>query len=81
MAISKIGGLTVIENPMLTVPGEPQEVRRTWRERLFTKPWRPRQATKTIVPQVPDQKIYYISKDRAIMHPEVAKRVRDLTKG
>lgn len=59
-----LSGMRVIESPLLT---EPREVRRTWYERLFTRPWRPLGATRTV--QVPSKTIYRIGPDVLLMHP------------
>lgn len=63
-------GLKVIVNPNLTKPGPPEQVRRTWRERWTTWPWRPWVATKTVVPQVPDDQVYQV-RGAFVMHPAV----------
>lgn len=60
---------------MCVVDGEPMQVRRSWRERLLTWPWRPLQSTKTVIPKVPYQGAYQIG-NRLLMHPEIAARVR-----
>ena len=67
-------GFRIIENPMLTVAGEPYTVKRTWKERLFSKPWRPTRATKTIVPQVPSREVVQYGRT-LIMHPVLKKEL------
>lgn len=62
-------GLRVIENVNLTVAGTPYEVRRTWRERLLARPWRPLQRTRTIVPQVPSPTLYLMAPNTLVGHP------------
>ena len=42
-------------------------MRRTWRERLFTRPWHPLQRTKTITPQVPKRGGYFIGQNQMIV--------------
>lgn len=51
-------GLTYFGSPIYwseyaTQDGAPEVVRRTWRVRLFTRPWRPLRATYTRIPKVP----------------------------
>jgi hypothetical protein len=72
---SPFGGLQVIEDIRMTVAGEPYEVVRTWKERLFTKPWRPLKKTRTVVPQVPSREVIRFQ-NKMVCHPEVAKELR-----
>ena len=65
----------IVENPYLTVSGEPETVSRPWTERLFTRPWRPWRATKTVVPQVPDPGAYRDGR-MIYMHPITAAQLR-----
>ena len=51
-------------------------MRRTWRERLFTRPWHPLQRTKTITPQVPKRGGYFIGQNQMIVHPAFAAELR-----
>lgn len=69
-------GVRIIESPCLTEAGEPQAVRRSWRERLCSRPWRPWKATKTVVPQVPSRTVYRLAGGRLLMHPEIAREYR-----
>lgn len=46
-------GMTVIESTELTVPGPERTARRSWRERLFSRPWRPLVKTRTYTPRLP----------------------------
>lgn len=63
-------GKRVITNINLFVAGNPYEVRRTWKERLFSKPWKPLRKTRTVVPMVPSREIY-CTNDCIIMHPAI----------
>ena len=67
-------GTPVILSQWLVKAGEPQEVRRSWRERLFSRPWRPFKATYTVVPQVPSDQILHTAQG-FIMHPEMWRRL------
>lgn len=78
---SMLNGLPLYESRFMTEAGEPYEVRRTWKERLFTRPWRPFKATKMIVPQVPQKEILVwrgAGGLAMIMHPVVASNLRKL---
>ena len=65
-----INGLKFITSNILTIPGEPYQVKRTFKERFFSRPWRPLQAEKTIVPQIPDPKAVFMG-NTVVMHPVV----------
>ncbi len=67
--------LSIVESEALTIPGTPYEQRRTWKERLFSRPWRPMQATRTVVPRLPDPQSYKIG-SRLFMHPQTAAALR-----
>lgn len=79
--LDPLNHIKIIESEYLTEPGDPIVVRRTWRERLYSRPWRPWKSTKTITPQVPRKIILeaVINGRRSfIMHPVVARYLRDL---
>lgn len=69
-------GMRILENPHLTVPGVPYAVRRTWRERLFTRPWRPLQRDRMVTPMLPSRSCYILSDGSIAMHPETARALR-----
>jgi len=62
------GGIKIIEDINMVVPGEPYEKQRTFKERWFTLPWRPFKKTKTIVPMVPSKEII-CWENNFVMHP------------
>jgi hypothetical protein len=66
---SPLMGMLVRLNPLLTVAGPPVEIRRPWRERLFSLPWCPWQASRTETPQIPDPKPMLIG-NLIFMHPD-----------
>lgn len=68
-----VAGIPIVESIYMT---ESKEVDRGWRERLFSRPWRPWCATKEI--QVPSrQAIGFGDPPRQlIMHPSLAAEVR-----
>ncbi len=69
-------GMRVIANAALTEAGEPYEVRRSWKERLFSRPWTPLLSTRTVVPQVPLKGGYQIARDTLMMHPETIRQLK-----
>jgi hypothetical protein len=62
-------GMRVILSPLLEQFGAPYEERRSWWNRLFSRPWRPFQKTRTIIPRVPYEGAYQINKNTLVMHP------------
>lgn len=71
-------GFRVITSPYLTEAGEPYDVRRSLRERLFSRPWHPLQRTRTITPQVPMKGGYRLGHDTVVMHPETFRQLAPL---
>ena len=69
-------GLRVIESVYLTEAGEPYQVRRSWKERLFSRPWKPLQRTRMVVPQVPMKGGYRLGNDTIVMHPDMIRQLR-----
>jgi hypothetical protein len=47
------GGIQIKVSPWAMVPGKPIQVKRPWRERLFSRPWRPWVKTRLVIPTVP----------------------------
>jgi len=68
------GSYAIIESDQL-YETKTRSVRRSWRERLFTRPWRPWIATKTISYRVPSECIYVMD-DKIVCHPSVAEALR-----
>lgn len=52
------------------------EVPRTWKERLFTWPWRPLQTTRTEVRTEPSDQIVRMG-DTIFCHPSIADKIRE----
>lgn len=69
-------GMKITTNPNLVVLGPPVTRRRTWKERLFSRPWRPWKSTITERPLVPDREVYCSGLDTLVMHPVVAAELR-----
>lgn len=72
------GGTRIIESPYLTEPGEPVSVRRTWRERWLTRPWRPFRRTRLITPQVPSRQVFQLPDGTMLMHPVTRAHLRQV---
>lgn len=82
-AIDKIKALPPLPPPIrfsesvtLTVPGPIEIVARTWRERLFSLPWRPLQATRQVQTYVPDPNVYQLGNGLVVGHPVTIARLR-----
>lgn len=71
-------GLRVIESSYAEVPGKPVMVLRTWRERLFTRPWRPLKKHRMVTPMVP---AIFELRDKGIIitHPSFVPEFRKIT--
>lgn len=74
--LNRFQGMRVIESAYLEEDGEPYIVRRTWRQRLFSRPWRPWQTTYTVVPKVPFRGAIQLNKTTLVMHPDTVRLVR-----
>ncbi len=71
-----INGVKIIEDRNMVVDGEPYEVERTWRERLFTRPWKPLKTVNIVIPKIPSTKV--IQYDGAwIMHPAMITKLQE----
>lgn len=68
-------GYKIILNRQLSTP-IPEEINRTWKERLFSWPWRPFKKTKIIIRYEPIKTIYSDG-NKLIMHPEVFRVFRE----
>lgn len=70
------GHVRFVESKYLTVQAGWRKVRRTWKERLLTRPWRPWQHHKLVAVQEPDPQIYEISPGVFIGHPVTITKLR-----
>lgn len=68
--------MRIIEDPNLTMPGPPLIIIRSWRERLFTWPWRPLQRRRMDETRIPSTGIFKIGPDTFVAHPVTARRIR-----
>ena len=71
MSINYISGMKIIKDDSLVVYDGFDVVIRSWKERLFTKPWQPLKKTKKVHKHVPDSRILQ-TKTALIMHPSIA---------
>lgn len=67
------------QTPHMTEAGEPIQLKRSWKERLFSFPWKPWNATKTIIPQVPSRDVIRLGDGTLVMHPEIALIIKEMT--
>lgn len=74
--LTLLNGQRVITSEYLTEPGEPIEVRRSWRERLFSRPWQPRKRTRTVIPQVPSRQASIMPNGTIVIHPAMLSALR-----
>lgn len=74
--MNNFNGPNIIESVYLEEDGEPYEQRRTWRERLFSRPWRPLKATRTVVPKVPSRKFVLLDSRTVVMHPAMRQELQ-----
>lgn len=65
-----MNGINIIESRYLTEPGAPVQVKRSWRTRLFSRPWQPWRATDTFTPQIPAKAGYMLDAHTMVMHPD-----------
>ena len=65
-----INGMNFTTSNLLTIPGEPYQVKRSFKERFFSLPWRPFKSEKTVIPQIPDPKVLIMG-DTVVMHPAI----------
>lgn len=74
-----IYGMPIYESDQLVIDGEPYKVRRSWRERLLTRPWRPWHAIKWVTPKIPNPNFFVSNGEpfgRCIYaHPETARKL------
>lgn len=71
-----LNGISISTQDRLVIPGgEPYQVRRTWKERLFSRPWRPWVRTRTVTPMKPDPRIYQSPDGYLVGHPVTVDRM------
>ena len=76
-AFSFLSRFKIIENPYLFKDGKPYTVKRTWKERLFSKPWKPLQKFKIIIPKIPDDNIFVLNGATLVGHPETIRALKE----
>jgi len=74
--VPEINAGKIIESVAMTQDGPPHEIERSWRERLFTRPWRPFKKTRTVIMRVPRDDALVMDDGSLVMHPQTAAKVR-----
>jgi hypothetical protein len=74
--VAMLGPLKLIESPLMVKRVE-KIVPRTWKERLFERPWRPWQKIRIQIEIVPMKEVYMIDGKRIIGHPATIRKIRD----
>lgn len=69
-------GYKVIGNELMVVDGNPIYTVRTWKERLFTRPWHPFRRLNKTIPKVPSTQVI-MTEDSMIMHPTLVEYLRN----
>lgn len=72
-------GIQITESIHCLEEGDPYEKKRTWSERLFSRPWKPLTKTKTVTPMIPRKGALKIG-NKIIMHPDTAAKMRESLK-
>jgi len=70
-----LSGFAIYESQWCTV-SEEMEVNRTWKERLFSLPWKPMKKTKIITVDVPSPDLY-MTENAIFGHPETIRKLRE----
>lgn len=70
-------GMRILLSEYLVQNSEPYEVRLSWRKRLLSWPWRPWQATVTVVDVIPYQGAFQINSTTLVMHPDTYRKVKE----
>lgn len=68
--------LGLIRENIFLVDSDVREVKRTWRERLFTLPWQPFKATRTEITTTPSKVCYQMPDGSLVMHPATAAELK-----
>lgn len=74
-----IKGERFVANNLLT-KSRTEEVQRTWKERLFSWPWRPLKTTKYVTTQVPSRDVLY-SQGTYFAHPDLIAEIARAAEG
>lgn len=62
-------GFKIHQNSNMLDDGPPEERVRSWKERLFTRPWKPWKKTKWVPTKVPSCTILHMPDGSLMMHP------------
>lgn len=75
-----LNGLNLVLSVDLVEDGEPYEIRRTWRERFFTRPWQPLKTTRTVVPKIPCKGALQLG-NTIVIHPATYEALKHSIEG
>jgi len=73
--ITRYAGKQVITSPYLTKMSEPFSAKRSWKERLFTRPWQPFKSTKMITEQIPSDEVLLFD-GKIVIHPITLEKLK-----
>lgn len=73
------GGFKIIQSVLLTVSIEVIE-RKSWKERLWSWPWKPWQKTKIVQYQVPNPNAIRINLDTIVIHPATLQKLQQMAR-
>lgn len=71
-------GLNIIEDKNLVIQDGITTLNRTWKERLFTRPWKPWIATKEIANMIPNPDVFIIKGKTVLAHPATAQKIKEM---
>lgn len=74
--MSMMHGVPVRESVWLTISGQPIQVQRSWRERLWSWPWRPWRPTRTVIPQIPNPDLFLLPDGSWLGHPATVRALK-----
>ncbi len=79
-----LAGMRIIESYHMVIPDGTKSARRSWRERLLTRPWRPWKSHKTVTNYKPDPQLMpmpdMFGTPALVGHPETIRRLKARTK-
>ena len=69
-------GVAIIESLHMT-KSKVFEYNRSWKERIFSWPWRPWAKVREEIIQIPVEEVLMIGNNMAVCHPAIARLLRD----
>lgn len=65
-----------LENKNLTIPGPVDIIARTWKQRLFTLPWKPFKTHLHLQTYIPDPNYYVLLDSTIVAHPDTMVKLK-----